>query len=347
MAGTRANHDTQAGAQGAPIAAAVEILKAGGLVAFATETVYGLGADARQSAAVRGIFSAKGRPGTNPLIVHVADELVARRYARHWPQEASKLAAAFWPGPLTIVVAKAPSIVDEVTAGKETVALRVPAHPIALELLRRFGGPIAAPSANRSGRVSPTTAEHVRKELEDRVGLILDGGPCEVGIESTVLNLSGLDGNAEAHKPIILRPGGISRAKIEALIGPVELFSGQTPDNQPASSPGLQSVHYSPATPTYRFEYGNVSRVAAIYNSGAGGKVVVLAITNSAAFSQMQSVNEVIEMPTTATAYATALYSALHCADALGVAAIWVEMPPDEPDWGAVRDRLLRASKAT
>src|SRR5436305_14927180 len=166
------------------ISKAIEILRTGGLVAFPTETVYGLGADATNPAAVRKIFAAKGRPATNPLIVHVADEAVARKYAAIWPAAASRLAGKFWPGPLTLVVAKHPSIPSEATAGRQTVGLRAPDHPLALELLRGFAGAVAAPSANRSTRISPTTAEHVREELGDRIDLILDGGPCRVGIES-------------------------------------------------------------------------------------------------------------------------------------------------------------------
>ena len=183
---------------------AVRIVRAGGLVAFPTETVYGLGADATNPAAVGKIFQAKGRPPTNPLIVHVADIAVGKKYAAEWPKTAQLLAEKFWPGPLTLVLLKSRSIVDEVTAGKNTVGLRVPNHPLALELLRQFNGPLAAPSANRSTRVSPTTAQHVHDELGDKVDLILDGGPCTVGIESTVLDLT-------VDPPIILRPGAITR----------------------------------------------------------------------------------------------------------------------------------------
>src|SRR4051812_42279543 len=198
---------------------AAQLLRSGKLAAFPTETVYGLGADATNAAAVRKIFAAKGRPATNPLIVHVSGVDVAKRYAAHWPDTARRLGERFWPGPLTIVVPKVASIVSDVTPGRKTVALRVPDHPLALELLRAFDGPVAAPSANRSTRVSPTTAQHVRDELGDRVDLILDGGPCKVGIESTVLDVS-------TDTPTILRPGGLSREAIEEVIGPVALFSG-------------------------------------------------------------------------------------------------------------------------
>ena len=197
------------------IARAAEILRSGGLVAFPTETVYGLGADATNPDAVRRIFAAKGRPTTNPLIVHVADIETAKRYAATWSDAAQTLAAVWWPGPLTLVVPKAASIVPEVTAGRETVGLRVPDHPLALELLRAFGGAVAAPSANRSNRVSPTTAGHVLEELAGSVDLILDGGPCTVGIESTVLDLT-------TDVPTILRPGGVSRGQLEAILGRVD-----------------------------------------------------------------------------------------------------------------------------
>src|SRR5271170_4403605 len=174
-------HDT------AEIERAVEILRSGGLVAFATETVYGLGADATNARAVAKIFSIKGRPTTNPLIVHVADVSVAKRYVTAWPESAERLARAFWPGPLTMVLPKSEAIVPAVTAGLPTVAIRCPDHPIALALLKKFSGPIAAPSANRSNRISPTTADHVRREFGNDVDLILDGGDCRVGIESTVV----------------------------------------------------------------------------------------------------------------------------------------------------------------
>jgi len=194
---------------------AVSILKAGGLVAFPTETVYGLGADARSSEAVLKIFAAKGRPPTNPLIVHVSGVAMAKLYAMEWPDTARRLAQKYWPGPLTLVLPRYRTIAPEVSAGLDTVGLRMPNHPLALELIQRFDGPIAAPSANRSNHLSPTTAQHVREELGDAVDLILDGGPCRVGIESTVLDLTG-------SQPMILRPGGITRAQIEKVIGPIE-----------------------------------------------------------------------------------------------------------------------------
>jgi L-threonylcarbamoyladenylate synthase len=312
------------------IGEAVRILRAGGLVAFPTETVYGLGADASNSAAVRKIFAVKSRSATNPLIVHVADAAVARRYAATWPDAASKLAARFWPGPLTLVLPKQPLIVDEVTAGKPTVGLRVPDHRLTLELLKAFDGPLAGPSANRSTRVSPTTADHVRQELGDGVDLVLDGGPCTVGIESTVLDLSGTS-------PIILRPGGVLRDQIEREIGPVGMFSGHVSTGLPATSPGQHEIHYSPVVPA--FWYLSDANYPVQQFIDARQSVVVLCITSS-----LHGVRR-IQMPNTSPEYARRLYAALREADQAEISAILIELPPDQPAWAAVRDRLLRASR--
>lgn len=302
---------------------AVAILRSGGLVAFATETVYGLGADATRSEAVERIYRAKARPGTNPLIVHIADVNAARRYARRWPEAAEKLAQRFWPGPLTLVVPKSSSIVDTATAGLDSVGLRAPNHPLALELLRRFNGAIAAPSANRSNRVSPTTAEHVRQELGDAVDLILDGGPCQVGIESTVLSL--------VAEPTILRPGGVSQEQIESVIGAVKTFSKAVDATRPAASPGQHAVHYSPVTPTFRFEAVDRQNVA------SSDRDIILAIT--------PAVERSIVMPSNAIDYTRRLYAALHEADAGGFDRILIELPPNYPQWQAVRDRIHRAAQ--
>lgn len=219
----------------AEIAKAAELLRAGRLVAFPTETVYGLGANALDEAAIRRIFEAKERPFSSPLIVHVTGIGMARELALEWPDKAEKLAQHFWPGPLTIVVPKRANIPDIVTAGLPSAGLRMPAHPVAQALLEAAQIPIAAPSANRFTELSPTTAEHVRQSLGDRVDMILDGGPCTVGIESTVVSFAGPN-------PRILRPGMISRTEIEAVIGPVETGAGP-------ESPGQHPRHYSPATP--------------------------------------------------------------------------------------------------
>jgi L-threonylcarbamoyladenylate synthase len=329
---------------------AVEILNAGGLVAFPTETVYGLGADATNSHAVRRIFEAKGRPATNPVIVHVPDEGVARRYAGAWPEGAAKLAARFWPGPLTIVVPKSESIVAEVAAGGDTVGLRAPDHPLALELLRAFDGPLAAPSANRSTHVSPTTAKHVRDELGNRVDLILDGGPCHVGIESTVLDLT-------AATPTILRPGAVTRDQLEDVIGAVRLRGGVADPSTTAKSPGQQAKHYAPRAAAYRFE--RQDRLSVIDwcrdNMDVAWAVLFLGpLGGGAAFSDLETVvvaetppsrHRLIQMPAGAQDYARRLYSTLRELDEQGVEVLWVEMPPDLPQWAALRDRLMRATR--
>ncbi len=295
------------------IGQAVEILRRGGLVAFPTETVYGLGADATNTSAVRRIFEAKGRPSTNPLICHVADESVARRYALAWPQAASLIAGRFWPGPLTIVVAKSPLIVDDATAGRDTVALRVPDHPLTLKLLRAFDGPLAGPSANRSMHISPTIARHVKDDLGDSVDLILDGGPCAVGIESTVLDLS-------TGVPTILRLGGISKEQIESVIGPVPIKTMLAEASTPAKSPGQSAVHYAPHTPAFRFHPRDRT---------------TLDMTDAA----------VLELTLDPETYARNLYARLRLLDSQNLRAIYVEMPPDLPEWAAVRDRLTRATR--
>ncbi|HVY92570.1 MAG TPA: L-threonylcarbamoyladenylate synthase [Bryobacteraceae bacterium] len=217
-----------------PVARAAELLRAGRLVAIPTETVYGLGANALDESAVRRIFEAKGRPLSSPLIVHVSDIAMSRGLAKEWPREAEALAGRFWPGPLTIIVPKDSRVPDAVTAGLPSVGLRMPSHPVALAVIKAAGIPIAAPSANRFTELSPTTAQHVRDSLGDRVDFVLDGGPCTVGIESTVISLAG-------PKPRILRPGMISRTQIEEVIGPVETGAG-------AESPGQHPKHYSPRT---------------------------------------------------------------------------------------------------
>ena len=292
------------------IVRAAAILRSGGLVAFPTETVYGLGADATNADAVRKVFAVKGRPSTNPLICHVPDADVAQRYAREWPPGAAQLAAAFWPGPLTLVLSKTDDIPHDVTAGRDTVALRAPNHALTLMLLRILDRPLAGPSANESSHVSPTTAQHVRDELGDKVDMILDGGPCDVGIESTVLDLTG------SH-PTVLRPGGVRREQIEALIGPVDVFAGAVAPAVAAASPGQHEKHYAPRTPAYRFESADRARV-----NGA-----------------------ILELSDDAAVYARRFYARLRELDESGVSAIYIEMPPDAPEWTAVRDRILRATQ--
>ncbi len=317
---------------------AVEILRRGGVVAFPTETVYGLGADARSSPAARRIFQIKGRPATNPLIVHVSGESMARRYAADWPDAASQLARAFWPGPLTLVLPKQRSIVDEVSAGRATVGLRAPDHALALDLIERFNGPLCGPSANRSTRVSPTTADHVRTELGEAIDFILDGGACRLGIESTVLNLS-------SDKPVILRPGGVGRSAIEAIIGPVKQSSGAvdlSDSPEGAVSPGQHAVHYSPVAQAYRFEASHRNLVQLFLRQQPARPITMLVFDTT----DVPPVDaNIVLMPQDAAGYAHRLYAELHEADDRASAVILIEMPPDGAEWDAVRDRLTRAAR--
>jgi L-threonylcarbamoyladenylate synthase len=321
-------------------ARAIELLRTGKLVAFPTETVYGLGADATNPRAIQRIFTAKGRPSTNPLIVHVADAQVARRYVTHWPPEAEKLAGKFWPGPLTLVLPRGAMIAPAVSAGRETVGLRAPNHPLALELLCAFNGPIAAPSANRSNRISPTTADHVRGELGDAVDLILDGGPCEVGIESTVLDLT-------TEPPTILRPGAVTREQIEAVIGRVELFRGAVEARDSAKSPGQHRIHYAPSTPAYRFEFGKTQGVAPRLAALPAASAAFMVFEGSPSLPHLRTdaAADFTFMPNDPADYARELYASLHCLDAMGVQCIFIEMPPSDPRWDAIRDRLIRATR--
>jgi L-threonylcarbamoyladenylate synthase len=234
------------------IARAADILRRGGLVAFPTETVYGLGANALDIEAVERIYAAKGRPAYNPLIVHVSDEGAARALVHEWPERASRVARALWPGPVTIVLPKKELVPDVVTAGLDSVALRVPAHPVALALLRTAGVPLAAPSANRSTELSPTRAQHVERSLGSRVDLILDAGPTQLGIESTVLDLRG-------EHPAILRPGLVGAAELEPLVGALHLPNAGR-DEAPRPSPGMLDRHYAPRARLRLFDAAAAAR---------------------------------------------------------------------------------------
>jgi len=308
-----------------PVARAVEVLRRGGLVAFPTETVYGLGGDASNDAAVERIYRVKGRPADHPLIVHLGDALLLDRWAREIPDAARELARRFWPGPLTLVLKRSAAVHDRVTAGQDSVGLRVPGHPLAVELLAAFGGGIAAPSANRFGRISPTSAEHVRSDLGPDVDCILDGGACEVGIESTIVDLS-------RGRPVLLRPGRIAAGDIAAVIG--ALPAPRDADAPRAS--GTLEVHYAPRRPMRV-----VSRIEA--ESAAGRGTAVLAFEESPAAATAALWLRASSDP---QRYAHELYANLRRLDAAASSIILVERPPSGPEWEAVLDRLTRAAGA-
>jgi L-threonylcarbamoyladenylate synthase len=311
---------------------AAELLRRGRLVAFPTETVYGLGARADESAAVRGIFEAKGRPSQNPLIVHVATLAEARALSTRWTEAAETLARAFWPGPLTLVVeAKPGALAGEVTAFGPTVALRIPAHPVALALLAEVALPLAAPSANRSTSISPTTADHVLKSLDGRIDLVLDGGPTGFGIESTIIDVT----SAPA---VLLRPGAVPLASIAALVavvdrGPVVVAPGEL-----ARAPGGLLRHYAPRARVTLRPPENV-RDEVLARRVAGEHVGAL---ERAPGSVDEAPCE--RLPDDPAGYAEGLYAALHRLDDLGCDAIVIAEPPQDRRWDAVRDRLRRAS---
>jgi L-threonylcarbamoyladenylate synthase len=319
----------------AAIARAAGVIRAGGLVAFATETVYGLGADATNPEAVARIFEAKGRPSTNPLIVHVEDKQAARACVSDWPRRADLLADRFWPGPLTLVLPRSPIIPDMVTAGGETVGVRVPDFGVARALILEAGRPIAAPSANRSNRISPTEAQHVLDELDGRVDLILDSGPTSVGIESTVLDLS----NELAQ---VLRLGWITPEQIVLTIGERVATPERWRAQEALRSPGQLAVHYAPQTPTFRLDRDRLPTSSIEGNFRTlivGGLPEVMPRLRSAWGEQTI---EVLAEPAPAM---RRLYAALHQLDALGLDFLLIVPPPDEPRWHALRDRIWRATQ--
>ncbi|HEU4412345.1 MAG TPA: L-threonylcarbamoyladenylate synthase [Polyangiaceae bacterium] len=344
----------------AALARAAAVLARGGLVAFPTETVYGLGALALDADAVRRIFAAKGRPPSNPVIVHVPGLAPARALAAPFPPLAEALADAFWPGPLTLVVPRSPRVPDVVTAGGPTVALRSPAHPVALGLLEALSAPVAAPSANPSSAVSPTSADHVLAGLDGRIDLVLDAGPCPLGIESTVVDATG-------DEPLVLRPGSITRDALAAVArarAPAPLaarapspppspgaapspgavappgggLAGEGPSAAPARSPGQLARHYAPRTPlslkTRRELIEALQRPptpppALLWCGRAPGPAPAGALW--------------VELPNEPAGYAARLYATLHELDGRA-GALWVERPPEGPAWEALHDRLRRAS---
>jgi L-threonylcarbamoyladenylate synthase len=316
------------------IGQAARLLEEGHLVAFPTETVYGLGADAENPAAVASIYAAKGRPQDHPVIVHLSPEGALDHWACEIPQQARALAQAFWPGPLTMILKRAPGIPDAVSGGQDTIGLRCPSHPVAVALLRAFKGGqggVAAPSANKFGHVSPTLAEHVRDEFvgDGKVAMILDGGASQVGIESTIVDLSRL----ATHGPVLLRPGHISADDIAGVIGQVP----SSPDAAAPRASGTLESHYAPSTPVVLQAWTalpeTLDRLAT-----AGRKAAVIH------FSELPPVHASLRMPSNPQGYAHDLYAALRSMDHTGADIILVEAPPQDSAWLGVNDRLRRAA---
>lgn len=316
----------------AMLARAATLLRSGALVAFPTETVYGLGADARSDQAVRAIFAAKGRPADHPVIVHLADSAQLDRWARDVPAGARALAAAFWPGPLTLIVPRAVGVLDVVTGGQDSVGLRVPSHPVAQRLLQAFcaqgGDGIAAPSANRFGRISPTTAAHVANDLGADVAMILDGGECMVGIESTIIAFTD-------DEPILLRPGGIAADDIARMLG----RALRTPDEHAPRASGTLASHYAPRTPARLLPAATLALEA--LHAGARAAVLARTVPRPQGFA-----GQWMMAPMDPSRFAHDLYASLRTLDAAGAAAILIEEVPADAAWLAVRDRITRAAHA-
>jgi L-threonylcarbamoyladenylate synthase len=312
------------------IARAAACLRAGELVAFPTETVYGLGADAGNGEAVRRIFAAKGRPADHPLIVHLPDASHVPRWAREWPDGARALAEAFWPGPLTLILPRTDRASDLVTGGQDSVGLRVPSHPVARELLAAFGDAIAAPSANRFGRISPTTAAHVDGDLGDAVSVILDGGACAVGIESTIVAFVG-------GAPVLLRPGGVAAADLSRVLGR-RLAS---PEGSAPRASGTLPSHYAPRTPARLLPPRTLrAELAQLEDRDEDVAVLSRTVARPADFDDAW-----VQAPAGALAYAHDLYANLRALDAANADVILIEAVPDGDEWLAVRDRLARATR--
>ena len=321
------------------------MLTSGGLVAFPTETVYGLGANALENQAVGKIFTAKGRPATDPLIVHLADRGGLDQVARDWPTDLEALAAAFWPGPLTLIVPRSRSVPDAVTAGGDTVAVRVPAHPVARALLLAATVPVAAPSANRFSRPSPTRAEHVLADLDGRVDLVLDGGPTQVGVESTIVDLT--------HRPArLLRPGGVPREALLALLPGLVVVERFTADTLAAQAPGQFLRHYAPHTPLHVCDgAADAARdrlVALIQEAAATGRRVgVLAFDEDVPALAAEPISRLARLGPEADLVqaAAGLYEALRDLDAAGLDLLLARLPGPSGLGLALRDRLTRAAE--
>jgi len=314
---------------------AAELLRAGDTVAFPTETVYGLGADASNPLALHRVFEAKGRPADHPLIIHIADASQMADWAVDIPEKAWQLADAFWPGPLTLILHRGKQVLNEVTGGQETVGLRVPDHPVAAALLREFGGGIAAPSANRFGRVSPTSAQHVRDELGAHVGMILDGGACRVGLESTIVSLV-------KDNVVLLRPGGIQVAAIEDVL--MQSLMPTQPIGQTVRVPGALAAHYAPATPM-ELHFAETLCMRGFQLAAEARKVAVLYLGESNKCGSGDCTY--LSMPGQPDEYARILYATLRRLDSSGFDHLLLEIPPDTMPWLAVRDRLRRAAQGS
>ena len=307
---------------------AVTELRAGELVVFPTETVYGLGANAADPVAVRKIFEVKGRPADHPVIVHLDNPRYLHRWVSDMPSVAEKLAAKFWPGPLTLILPKADNVNDLVTGGQDSIGIRVPSHPIAQQLLTAFGGGIAAPSANRFGRLSPTKPEHVRDELGDAVKVILDGGESPIGLESTIVSCLGNEAR-------LLRPGSITRSQLELVVGTLAIGPGSIPRVS-----GDRLLHYAPSTPLAIVESDDLERYAGEFVARQE-KVAVLAMRPPLDTQRHMTWINAGKKP---EAYAHNLYNHLRTLDSAGCARILVQKVPDGERWAAIVDRLQRAS---
>jgi L-threonylcarbamoyladenylate synthase len=313
--------------RGSDVHRAADVLRAGGLVAFPTETVYGLGADASRDDAVTRVFAVKGRPRAHPLIVHLATGALDG-WARDVPDTARRLVAIAWPGPLTVILRRGPKVVEGVTGGSDTVGLRVPAHPMALAMLAAFGGGVAAPSANRFGAVSPTTADHVAADLGADVDYLLDGGPCAVGVESTIVDLS-------RGTPVLLRPGGMPREAIEAIVGPLAVADRDAP-----AAPGTLASHYAPRAEVIAVAPAGI---AAAVQALAGVRIAVLA-PHAVLAALPPLLARTHALPDDDAGMARELYAALRSLDAAGVDVIVAALPEAAGLGEAVRDRLRRAA---
>lgn len=311
---------------------AAEILRAGGLIALPTETVYGLGADAKNEAAIRKVFAAKERPFDHPLIVHIAEISQLSDWAREISPTAIELAKAFWPGPLTMILKKKPGVLDIVTGNQDSIGLRIPRHPIAQALLKEFGGGVAAPSANKFTHISPTTADAVREELGNKVDLILDGGECEVGLESTILDLT-------SDTPVILRPGMITVDALEKVTGKPVTFARQ--EGHLVRAPGSHHLHYAPVTPTVVLAAKDIPNF--LQDLRPDDLPAALVTHSQLTFPELKKIHHV-QLPDQAPAYAHDLYRILRSLDNLHFQCIVIEAVPSKPEWAAIRDRLNKAS---